>query len=371
MPSSSSFRKDPSLPHLSEIIQLEPEKEPWCAGFAPSQGRRCHARTNAYRRSQAMSLLNEGTKELRAGRSIDALLEDLAPHVLCRRFHQSQASDLVARWQKQIRSCRLSLSPSVPSSGRSGQRTRTVRSENQAEYLDEDHSTLIQLLLEAQEDIRQLRASLREPIIEVPAAETRVSRATGHSDAGSLSRMSTSSSSSSSSEGPRETSSLTRVTVQSTSATRSQVNNAARRPVHQQNTSRSTSTLTSISPIESVSDRSRRQEAQRVRKSTAPVQTSVQTLTPTVHRRSIEGDCGICLSSLQGSDNSDGESEEGDEHDDHSDGGRGLSGEHEEERDILWCKARCGVNFHGQCLRPWLERSSRPTCPTCRSTWKD
>jgi hypothetical protein len=41
-----------------------------------------------------------------------------------------------------------------------------------------------------------------------------------------------------------------------------------------------------------------------------------------------------------------------------------------EEEELVWCKARCGVNFHKKCIDKWLETSHAPTCPTCRSNWR-
>jgi hypothetical protein len=37
---------------------------------------------------------------------------------------------------------------------------------------------------------------------------------------------------------------------------------------------------------------------------------------------------------------------------------------------LVWCKARCGVNFHKRCIDQWLQTAHDPTCPTCRSHWK-
>ncbi|CAI7626146.1 unnamed protein product [Penicillium bialowiezense] len=110
--SSRQYIPIPYSLSLSEIIDLEPEEEPWCAGYAPSQRRRCHARTNAYGRSSAMKLLEKGTERLRAGRSLDTLLEDLAPYVLCTRWHQNQASTLSSRWKREVRAYRDSQIPS-------------------------------------------------------------------------------------------------------------------------------------------------------------------------------------------------------------------------------------------------------------------
>ncbi|GLA06084.1 hypothetical protein AnigIFM60653_006607 [Aspergillus niger] len=88
--------------HLSEILKVYPEDEPWCAGFAPSQGRRCHNPTNARNRRHASSLLEQGTRLLRAGQSIEHILEDLAPLVLCTRNHQNQAVGLTNTWVSRV-----------------------------------------------------------------------------------------------------------------------------------------------------------------------------------------------------------------------------------------------------------------------------
>ncbi|RJE25857.1 hypothetical protein PHISCL_01833 [Aspergillus sclerotialis] len=85
-------------PHLSSIIQLYPDKEHNCAGYAPSKKRRCHIGTSADSQRSACSLLDKATTELHAGKSIDNLLYDLAPFVLCQRFHQNQAGELIAKW---------------------------------------------------------------------------------------------------------------------------------------------------------------------------------------------------------------------------------------------------------------------------------
>ncbi|RDW76811.1 uncharacterized protein DSM5745_06803 [Aspergillus mulundensis] len=102
-PYSSPYTPSPSPPHLSTILNLYPDAEPYCAGYAPSQGRRCHMRTNARGRSLALSLLNEATKDIRAGYIPDEdLLFTLAHATLCTRFHQNQAPTLVARWKGAI-----------------------------------------------------------------------------------------------------------------------------------------------------------------------------------------------------------------------------------------------------------------------------
>lgn len=88
---------------LGEIIHLYPVCEPWCAGFAPSKGRRCQIRTNASMRRTAVLLLDLGSKQLRAGQCVDDVLHDLAPCVLCTRYHQNQAQSIVTAWKRRVR----------------------------------------------------------------------------------------------------------------------------------------------------------------------------------------------------------------------------------------------------------------------------
>ena len=39
--------------------------------------------------------------------------------------------------------------------------------------------------------------------------------------------------------------------------------------------------------------------------------------------------------------------------------------------DNLFCRARCGANFHGKCIGHWLGRQgNHPTCPMCRAPWE-
>ncbi|GLB12482.1 hypothetical protein AtubIFM57258_010164 [Aspergillus tubingensis] len=87
--------------HLSDILGIYPESQS-CVGWAPSQGRHCRNPTNARNRRHAVSLLDQGTRLLKAGRSIDHILEELAPLVLCLRYHQNQAAGLTNTWVSRV-----------------------------------------------------------------------------------------------------------------------------------------------------------------------------------------------------------------------------------------------------------------------------
>lgn len=41
-----------------------------------------------------------------------------------------------------------------------------------------------------------------------------------------------------------------------------------------------------------------------------------------------------------------------------------------EKDGLVWCKARCGVNYHKMCVDQWLATDLYAPCPTCRNTWR-
>ncbi|KAJ6079307.1 hypothetical protein N7467_009060 [Penicillium canescens] len=372
MPSRHSYVASSPLAPLSEIIKLEPEKEPWCAGYAPSQGRRCHARTNARGRSSAMMLLNEGTKDLRAGRSIDTLLEDLAPHVLCTRFHQSQASDLTCRWKRQVRTYLDSRVASTPSARPMRLSSRSIYRETAEDDIEERTALLYQRLRDITEEVRRLEVAhyglsiTANPPIHREGRKTSV--VVSSSSAGSVSSRNT----------PQPNLIDRTVRSRSTESPNQSaitVPRPAQAQVSHQTRAVSVSSPRPATPptVVRVSSSTRNQDSQDV--------------TSQANRREVEGECGICLCNLQISQQDlDADEEEESEHSDDDDDDDEDDDDEEEEDDdeqieaedkdehqdeeLVWCKARCGVNFHKQCIDQWLETAHAPTCPACRSHWK-
>lgn len=84
-----------------------------------------------------------------------------------------------------------------------------------------------------------------------------------------------------------------------------------------------------------------------------------------VSRKSVEGDCGICLSPLENPTNVPPHSVKA---------GNcihyvGNSGKNH----LIWCKARCGANYHFDCFTKWskhFRHHQRATCPLCREYWE-
>ncbi|KAJ5987445.1 hypothetical protein N7451_011810 [Penicillium sp. IBT 35674x] len=368
MASSSSFTNRQFLPHLSQIIHLEPDKEPWCAGYAPSQGRRCHASTNAYGRRCAMSLLDEATEALHAGRCIDDLLDELAPHVLCRRWHQSQASDLTARWQKRILSYMrshssprresISLSARQPTrlSTRTGNRepTRAIDSDSSPTNVEEQCAELYQTLQNTLAELRRLQALQTSLPISSSTIETSTPRARDRGNAGTIREARTSNSFISSTE----TSQRATVATQTANPPR-QAEVRARAPHREYSTQQLSSRV-----VPSTEER-------------ATSRDSHSSLRPAIQitRRDIEGPCGICLEALKSTelDDSDDSDEEYDSDSDSDEDYNEVNEEDSEQEEprLVYCKAQCGNNFHESCLHEWLEHSTRPTCPMCRCAWQN
>lgn len=376
------------LPNLSQIIRLEPENEPWCAGYASSQGRRCHNRTNAAGRSRAMHLLGHGTKALRAGQSIEEILESLAPHVLCKRFHQSQASDLASRWKKEVQSFLLSqeliTSPRRQSAVSESLNTRRKVSKE---------------ILELQRILARLQNTHHDSAVSdsTPHNATVLSPGTGAGSTLHASHQGLMASSSGHTEQPTRDRGVRTPILrqQSTSAISTQVV----RPIgsisgHMEQVRRR-EVIPQLIPTHEVSNTTTTEAARPQERTQASVhmsnaesggttplhvhsrsppprvvqrrteQSVISVARPHIStRRTIEGDCGICLCALQkaADDTSDGGNDTDNKDEHKKDVG-------EKNKDLVWCKSQCGVNFHKACMDQWLRRAPRPTCPACRRSW--
>ncbi|KAL4862872.1 hypothetical protein BDV12DRAFT_178295 [Aspergillus spectabilis] len=327
--------------HLREILKLEPDEEPWCAGYAPSQGRRCHVRTNAYGRSMAMSLLNEGTKDLHDGDCIDDLLKDLAPYVLCTRWHQNQASELVAKWRRRVDRFLDSYSRPPPPTPRASPRQGSLG----VDQRNGRQSVATQCV--------QLSNGRHDP------ASTRQRGLSTSSLQIASSTSSTSTSSRTHLQSPRATPQPSRQGITSTSDTDRTSQSAS---VH----------ITSLSTRNGSNHSPRPQTTIR---RTGPPSSSIP-VSKDVPRRPVQGDCSICLEPLSkppfgpDNDSSKDSSDDPSDSDDDDDGDNEGEESTKLEPELSWCKAQCGVNYHKACIDGWLRSSTHGTCPTCRRSWK-
>ncbi|KAJ6121120.1 hypothetical protein N7523_005400 [Penicillium sp. IBT 18751x] len=365
MPSSHTYSAGPALPSLCEIIGLEPEKEPWCAGYAPSQGRRCHTRTNAHGRRSAMALLHEGTKDLRAGRCIDELLKDLAPRVLCTRFHQSQASDLMRRWQRKVRTFLDTQAASIVTEHQTSRSSRNPYPGISQENMEERTALLYRRLRDTMEEIRLIQASLDEPTIDTSLMSDPDARRTSGEIGFSSIR---SSATRHRYPGVISQDSVTSQSTESVNRSATTPTRLAQPHVHRRESLSPGpgAAPTLVSSMARITDETINHSAPDAAR---PVPVLVNRSVAVI-RREVEGECGICLCDLKTPQRDEEGGRQGEEEGDDDDPHDGLIETAGEAEELAWCRARCGVNFHKQCIDQWLETAHAATCPACRSNWR-
>ncbi|KAL4746502.1 hypothetical protein BDW72DRAFT_184755 [Aspergillus terricola var. indicus] len=442
MPYTSSYSQSPSAPHLSEIISLYPEDEPFCAGYAPSQGRRCRMRTNASNRASAMAILNRATKKLHKGQmpSLDLLI-DLAHCTLCTRFHQGQAEGLAEKWRRvierfldyeylrpefqelaslQIRASKLlaefqrgleqeqgrraptprSIPATPTTSARAQPRTSSASAPSRFETIATTASTrnsppvgaysptMAPLPASAITSSPAPRGSAQRRVETRPRisrTETTARNVEGRA-LQSASEVEYTTDRPSSSTGRSFRVSGNMDTQEEVGTTRATAHRTAR-----------TTTTSTVSPrIVANNSRSTSDDSlapallshpRPLSLRTAPSQTITSAPRRTATRRTIEGDCSICLEPLQKARRgldflscSDSE-KKGYGASAVTDDGEApgpvssttakdsYSRKDKKYPELTWCKTHCGVNYHAKCMRLWLATAPASTCPTCRGVW--
>ncbi|KAJ9294496.1 hypothetical protein DTO271G3_6764 [Paecilomyces variotii] len=377
----------PSPYDLRSIIQLYPEQEPWCIGFAVTRGRRCHNQTSAVSREKACSLLDRGTWDLAQGLDISDLLGQLAPLVLCKRWHQYECHDLVNRWARKVEDFQMrqsqasliwttptrTISPSWSSPSTLGypytlgySETNHYRrygspdeicSAQRITDLLQNMSDRLDRVVESLEDsgqpsaVRQRDNGTRtRSTAGRPAQRQASSLAAGAATSRSASRTVEPNDSSVRNRGSTSTSTRTERTLERTRNSSGTIPSSS-------TAARQTPSTTSVSEPDNVAPT----RPTRVRVSLARVpEVNINRITSatrrTVTRKPIEGDCSICTNPLI--------------HEDHS---TETSPGTENEGQLSWCRAQCGNNYHKECIGQWLstcrDMFRTPTCPYCRARW--
>ncbi|KAL2005052.1 hypothetical protein VTN00DRAFT_2902 [Thermoascus crustaceus] len=329
---------------LSESLGVHPDIESHCIGFALSRGRRCRNPISAANRSHACSLLAEGTRRLAAGQSIDSQLDAIAPLLLCKKNHQGQASELTARWKREIRSFRQARTISLAENENGLEFGDETGLREQYEILSEYVSCTLDELNRIHRLLAQHSRATGPPpesTPNVPGEQVRL--VTQSTDDEQRSTRLTESSGQNLRDTERES------TLSIRSRPRSELEGERATGQHRQEgeMAQTERRRESVSPDRSQSN-SARSNTNGTSSTRNPATPSGSTYQDTVTRRPIEGDCGICMSALQ-DDNSSHEN-------------------------LVWCRAQCGNNFHRGCLREWIDHRSEenllPTCPFCRTLWQ-
>lgn len=439
MPSSTSNRDPSPCPfHLCTILGVSPDLETNCVGFAKTKSRRCALPASDSRgRAQASRILDEGTRLLESGEeNIHEILEELAPLLLCTRHHQGQAGRLVYEWSGKVEKFHersrasvgfLLRSPSpLPAPRRDSESVRargyralaytadrgSPASPTTIEEIERDDSsrsirissapprfndseqvdTLSNTAPITAATMDQLRSHRpRTPVISTSWATfennlqpyyaqlaqrgvitdperyglyTYLSSLVGtnHVSHGFSSRNN-------SGHEPRtfvfESENLRPVPQTTFSTSRITISESnGRRPT----ATSSTSTAQTRSEAETRTSTSR--ELTRSARNPDRRQTSLR---EEITRRPVQGECSICFLPLQ-EDESDTDRYEVEDSDDFPELHAHPRIVYEE---LVWCRRRCGNNFHRDCMDSWIhtfqdrfERGGRrPTCPMCRAEW--
>lgn len=136
-------------------------------------------------------------------------------------------------------------------------------------------------------------------------------------------------------------------------------------------TNAASSTSTQARPAERTSSPTPRESARPARN---PARRRQASRREAITRRHVEGECNICILPLQD------DSSEEDQSEDYDDSSEQDEEESEDSHDVqngyeelVWCKRRCGNNFHRVCIDSWIDacqaNNREPTCPICRAEW--
>ena len=91
-------------PQLTDVLKIYPAADHHCFGNSYYYNRRCQNLTSHHNRQEALSLLEQGTRQLAATSlaAFDNILNQLAPLLLCSHQHRDQAGRLVAQWKEKL-----------------------------------------------------------------------------------------------------------------------------------------------------------------------------------------------------------------------------------------------------------------------------
>ena len=110
----SSSTYNGTLWYTQNVLRIETRST--CIGQARSRCRGCNVAVAYENRKKANSLMNTLSRKSPDPVALEADLLDLARLLLCRRFHQDQAQEIVHKWNTYLEDLRESQSPSSETS---------------------------------------------------------------------------------------------------------------------------------------------------------------------------------------------------------------------------------------------------------------
>ncbi|PWY80892.1 hypothetical protein BO94DRAFT_470351 [Aspergillus sclerotioniger CBS 115572] len=359
------------LPQLTDILKIYPAADHHCFGNSNYYNRRCNNLTSHHNRQEALWLLEQGTRQLAATSlaSLDNILNQLAPLLLCSHQHRDQAARLVAQWKEKLQRY---------IDGRSAAAAPATMN-NRVLHIP-GNSVLTTGGGLAFSNLTTTHGSASSSMLVLPhgMVETGPSPIYGHR------------------QGPRVEMSRPTVNATSASATatsaRAASSHAHPHNVHPQNDHPHNAhahhphpRMSSIHPVSATLMTPAQVYPQQPGPQSGSGSTMVNCPVPkppakrSVKPRPVDGDCGICLlpyfdESIKYDSSEDEEMEDADDEEEaweEMDGDAELSGPDYDHELLVWCRAFCGTNYHRACMEKWIETFEvhEPTCPTCRNYW--
>ena len=329
--SSTPSTNPTPMPDLASILKLDSSRT--CVGWARTQGRRCRNPIAAHNQAAARLVLAEGDENLRAGRSIKSVLRNVAPLLLCRRWHQDQAGEVATEWCREVDSYQESRrTVSVASQPISAQRYRDlteILARGSAEQLAREELNLLQIRKRRQAAVAARAVTEREGntsrTSQQEPRQLRIEAPEVHDRSEPVEEPS---------RGARETVPQSRVESPTSEA-----------PPEPTSSSQETNHVPEPVFSETPSD------SEDVPPTSPHLSPPVKESTPTATRKPIaDNPCYICYEDLV----ADGQ-------------GRDRS-EEMAPHQLVWCKRQCGINFHRECMQAWSRtcdshRDKTTTCP--------
>lgn len=319
----------------AEVLQIENDKR--CVGFAPSKGRKCQNPINQGNFARCVAILAEMSRMEPNVHVLKLLLERLAEHALCVRYHRDQADAMVKKWSAKIREAAVA----------------TEEEQNELEEEEEDEVTYSysSYTLSMTTAVRLSHLSTRNHVDDIPLHNPYTDQRERQQTPQRLSSAPNARRSTSNIPVPTPrlpTSSRFTTTTYNTTPDRvhiptppSSTRSASDRPPQTH------ITIPPNSPRPLQHEHTHRSSHNTNRASPPTTSTS----TPPRHcqithvrRLPIEAECPVCYDSISTSSD-----------------------------ELVWCRSGCGQTVHAACFQTW--RSTNPsqaaTCMICRSPWAE
>ncbi|EUC39517.1 hypothetical protein COCMIDRAFT_111359 [Bipolaris oryzae ATCC 44560] len=290
-----------------------------CVGYAPSKGRKCHARIAYWSRSTMESIMDDMSQQPPDPTILRPQLEHLASYGLCVRYHQRQIDSMVRKWSSKIYAAFPTGRAPVSNLWPSNMTASSISSTTPPQL--ENLRDMIQETMRCTNELLEIVSNNHPPVQTISMASTSVSEISSPAP----SRRSSI---------PSDSSEDTAISSTSDSA---------------ESTRQTTTPPISTSPIPRTATPSSVDDTTELLPSSRPSPQPQPCTRPHARLILLSDPCPIC----------------------HEGGPLSSS----PATDLVWCKSSCGRPVHKSCFEAWRTQRENdgedPTCVICRADWDD